>query len=95
MSEPKNSGRFGKGNPGKPKGAVNKINKETREMVQEALGTLGGAKYLVERGKDPKTASAFLTLVGKTIATKVEGAGPNGEHVFQRIVVEVVKPEDD
>ncbi len=96
MVDKKTAG-IGKGTPGpgRPKNTPNKITRETREMVQEALSQLGGAAYLVERGKDPKTASAFLTLVGKTIATKVEGAGPNGEHVFQRIVVEVVKPEDE
>lgn len=35
--EPKNSGRFGKGNPGKPKGAVNKTTREFRETVTKLL----------------------------------------------------------
>jgi hypothetical protein len=38
----------------------------------------------------------FLTLVGKVLPTTLQGAGPNGEHVFQRIVREVVdvKPHE-
>lgn len=34
---PKNTGRFGKGNPGKPKGAVNKSTREFRETVRALL----------------------------------------------------------
>ncbi len=60
-------------------------------MVTEALTKAGGVNYLVERAKDPRTASAFLTLVGKVLPLQVNGAGPNGEHVFTKIVVEVVK----
>lgn len=34
---PKNTGRFGAGNPGKPKGATNKITREFRETVRKLL----------------------------------------------------------
>jgi len=50
-------------------------------------------EYLTERAQDPRTASAFMTLVGKTLPMTVKGPGENGEHIFQKIVVEVVKAE--
>lgn len=93
-AEPKKTTKFGKGNPGKPKGATNKVTREVKAMILEALDGAGGVQYLIERASDPRTASAFLTLVGKVLPMQVQGAGPNGEHVFQRLVVEVVKPEE-
>lgn len=76
--EPKNSGRFGKGNPGKPKGAVNKTTAEIKDMIRQALDGAGGVEYLIERANDPRTASAFLSLVGKVLPMQLtgEGGGP-------------------
>ena len=69
----KNTNRFQKGNPGKPKGAVNKTTAEVKAMVLAALEGVGGVDYLMERANDPKTASAFLTLVGKVLPLQVQG----------------------
>lgn len=91
MDKPKNSGQFGKGNPGKPKGATTKMGRNLKEMIQQALENAGGVDYLTERAQDPKTASAFLTLVGKVLPMTVQGPGEDGAHIFQKIVVEVVK----
>lgn len=91
MTEPKNSGQFGKGNPGKPKGATTKMGRNLKEMIQQALENAGGVEYLTERAQDPRTASAFLTLVGKVLPMTVQGPGEDGAHIFQKIVVEVVK----
>lgn len=92
----KESAGIGKGTPGpgRKKGVPNKVNGEVKAMILEALDGAGGVQYLIERASDPRTASAFLTLVGKVLPMQVQGAGPNGEHVFQRLVVEVVKPEE-
>lgn len=90
---PKSTGRFGAGNPGKPKGATNKVTSEIKTMVLDALSQAGGVQYLVERALDPRTSSAFLTLVGKVLPLQVNGAGPNGEHTFTKIIVEVVKAQ--
>jgi hypothetical protein len=76
--------------PGRPKGSTNKVTVELKDMILKALDGAGGVKYLQERAEDPRTASAFLTLVGKTLPLTVKGTGPNGEHVFQKIIVEVV-----
>jgi len=85
---------FAKGNAGKPKGAVAKVTKELKDMILQALDDAGGVKYLTARAKDPKTASAFLTLVGKTLPMTVKGPGEDGAHIFQKIVIEVVKAKE-
>jgi hypothetical protein len=94
MSEPKNTGKFGPGNKGKPKGATNKVTKELKDMILQALDNAGGVDYLTDRAKDPRTSSAFMTLVGKTLPMTVKGPGENGEHTFQKIIVEVVKAKE-
>jgi hypothetical protein len=88
-----NAGSFKKGEkkPNQGKRGPNKTTVAIKEMVTQALEEAGGVEYLVQRALDPRTASAFLTLVGKTLPLQVNGAGPNGAHVFQKIVVEVVK----
>lgn len=91
MTEPKNTGKFGKGNPGKPKGATNKLTKEVKTMVLEALEGAGGVGYLIERAQDPRTASAFLTLVGKVIPLQVQGSDdPDAPAVRQHLTIEFV-----
>ena len=59
--------------PGRPKGSMNKDNKAIREMIAEALNEAGGVDYLVDRAKDPRTASAFLSLIGKVMPVQVTG----------------------
>lgn len=73
-TQPKNSGKFGKGNPGKPKGAVQKNTAAIKDMIKAALEQAGGVDYLVKRAHDPKTASAFLGLVGKVMPMQLTGA---------------------
>lgn len=63
---------------GRPKGTPNKVTRQVKDMVVKALEQAGGVAYLVRCAKDPKTAGAFLTLVGKTMPLQVtgEGGGP-------------------
>lgn len=72
-----NRGAFVKGEKrpgqGRPKGSTNKVSQDLREMVLEALERSGGVQYLAERAVDPKTSSAFLTLLGKVLPTTVKG----------------------
>jgi len=84
---------IGKGTPGpgRKKGVPNKVTGELKDMILGALDAAGGVDYLTERATDPRTASAFLTLVGKTLPMTVKGPGENGAHVFQKILVEIVK----
>ena len=76
---------------GSRKGVPNKVSADLKDMILGALDKAGGLDYLAERAADPRTASAFLTLVGKTLPMTVKGPGENGAHVFQKIIVEVVK----
>ena len=76
---------------GRTKGSPNKVTAELKDMILEALSSAGGVDYLTERAMDPRTASAFLTLVGKTLPMTVKGPGEGGAHIFQKILVEVVK----
>ncbi len=90
-----NAGSFKKGEkrPNQGKRGAGKVTRELKDMILGALDAAGGVDYLTQRATDPRTASAFLTLVGKTLPMTVKGTGPDGEHVFQKIVVEVVKPK--
>lgn len=91
--EPKNTTKFGKGNPGKPKGAVNKSTKELKEMILGALDQSGGVEYLVERANDPRTASAFLSLIGKVLPMTVAGDTDNPLVIqtIQRVIIDPTK----
>jgi hypothetical protein len=63
---------FAKGNPGKPKGAKNKITQSMREALEEAFMRKGGADYLM------KLKPALLTpLLGKLLPLQIEGGDPN------------------
>jgi hypothetical protein len=81
--EPKerpNTGNMGKG---RPKGAANKMTRELKEMILDALDGAGGVEYLQERARDPRTASAFLGLVGKVLPMTIAGTGKDGAIIIQ------------
>lgn len=69
---------------GRPKGAVNKTPAQLKEMILKALDGAGGAEYLERRANDPRTASAFLALIGKVLPMTIAGDSENP----QRIVFE-------
>ncbi len=74
------SGRKPPENRGNRKGAPNKNTAAIKDMILTALSNAGGAEYLERRANDPRTASAFLGLVGKVLPMQVtgEGGGPIG-----------------
>ena len=77
--------------PGRPKGSVNKTTVEVKAMVLAALDGAGGIDYLIQRAQDPRTASAFLTLVGKVLPLQVTGA--DGGAIIQHRTVTFVGVE--
>lgn len=91
MTKPSTVFKKGEKRPNQGKRGPNKVTKELKGMILQALDGAGGVAYLQARANDPRTASAFLSLVGKVLPMTVQGPGPNGEHAFQKIVVEVVK----
>lgn len=60
---------------GSRKGKQNKVTREVKTMVLQALDKAGGVAYLERCARDPKLAGAFLTLVGKVIPLQVTGPG--------------------
>ena len=58
---------------GSRKGVPNKATGALKDMILEALDNAGGAAYLTKRANDPKTASAFLTLIGKVLPLQLTG----------------------
>lgn len=64
-------------------------------MILAALDHSGGVEYLVERANDPRTASAFLTLIGKVLPMTIAG-DPNNPVLHQITKIErvIVRPEN-
>lgn len=75
---------------GRVKGTPNKATKQLKDMILGALDNAGGVEYLTERANDPKTASAFLTLIGKVLPMQVTGEGgkPIAVEMIQRTIVD-------
>lgn len=89
--------RFGGAGPGRPKGVPNKITTAAKDAIASAAEKLGGVDRLVDWAKeDPANERAFwATIYPKLLPLQVNGAGPNGEHMFTGIRVEFVKPNGD
>lgn len=69
------------------KGAPNKQTAQLKEMILGALDASGGVDYLTERANDPRTASAFLSLIGKVLPMTI--ANEDGK-AFQVSIIERV-----
>lgn len=79
--------------PGRPKGMPNKATAQLKDMILTALSNAGGAEYLEARANDPRTASAFLSLIGKVLPMTIQGPGEDGEHRFTVIERRIVKSQ--
>lgn len=97
MITPKNSGQFGKGNPGKPKGAVNKTTASLREAIliaaEKSGGDMNGKDGLIgylKRVAD-EDVKAFAGLLGKVLPMQITGEG--GGPVVARIELVALKSE--
>ena len=78
---------------GSRKGVPNKATKDLKDMILGALSNAGGVDYLTERANDPKTAGAFLSLIGKVLPMQVTGAdGGPVNHIYR---VELVPMNDN
>ena len=76
--------------PNQGKRGPSKATKELKAMILEALDNSGGAEYLQARANDPRTASAFLSLIGKVLPMTIQGPEANGAHRM-KIEVEFVR----
>ena len=78
---------------GRPKGALNKTTAQLKDMLLKALDDAGGVEYLVKRANDPRTASAFLGLIGKVLPMQVSGI--DGQPIQTVTRIELVAPDAD
>lgn len=78
-----------KSGPGRPKGVTNKATAQLKDMILSALDESGGVDYLVARANDPKTAAAFLSLIGKVLPMQIAGDpdNPVGISIIERVIV--------
>ena len=102
QAKPKNTGQFGPGNPGKPKGATNKVTREFKATVQKLLEdnaeNVGAWLVQVAEGHgenkaDPAKALDLLAKLAEFAAPKlgrVEHVGEGGGPVLSEIVIKVV-----
>lgn len=58
---------------GRQKGSPNKVTKQLKDMILDALDESGGVEYLKKTAIDHP--AAFLTLVGKVLPLQVTGDG--------------------
>ena len=75
------------------KGVPNKVTADIKCMILTALSNVGGASYLEERANDPKTAAAFLGLVGKVLPMTIANE-PGSEFRISGIERKIVRPND-
>lgn len=92
---PKNTGRFGKGNPGKPKGALNKSTRAAKDAIEAAAEALGGAARLTSWVlEDPANERVFWgTIYPKLLPLQVTGKddGPIEYTVITRKIIKAEK----
>lgn len=90
--QPKNTGKFGKGNPGKPKGALSKTTKTAKEAIALAAEGLGGVKRLVAWAQeDPVNERAFWSSIYPKLIP-VQIAGDDENPLRHSIRIEFIKP---
>jgi len=61
---------------GSRKGIPNKVTKELKDMILQALDGAGGVAYLQEQAIT--SPGAFLSLVGKVLPMTIQGTGQDG-----------------
>jgi len=70
--------KFKKGNPGKPKGAKNRISRTVRENIEETFQKLGGVEGLVKwanksNSNREKVYSWYFSMLPKNVDANVAG----------------------
>jgi hypothetical protein len=92
IDKPKNTGKFGKGNTGKPKGALNKTTKSVKEAIELAAEGLGGAARLQEwAASDPSNEKIFWgQIYPKLLPLQLTG-DPDNPITIQEVVRKIIK----
>lgn len=74
---------------GRPKGSLDKNNKQLREMVLEALEKKGGPEYLAKQADE--NPAAFMSLLGRILPTQLTGDGGGPVHISHENWLESLK----
>ena len=90
---PRTAFKKGEKRPNQGKRGPNKTTVALKDMILQALDGAGGVDYLQERAQDPKTAAAFLGLVGKVLPMAV--TGPDGGAIQTVTRIELVAMRSD
>jgi hypothetical protein len=92
MDTTKITGRFGPGNPGKPKGAISKTTRTAKEAIALAAEGLGGADRLIAWAQeDPINERTFWgTIYPKLLPLQVANADDEEFRIalVRRVVVD-------
>ena len=72
------SPKFKKGNPGRPKGAKDKVSRTVKENIEETFQKLGGIKGLIEWANKSnynkeKVYSWYFSMLPKNVGVDAEG----------------------
>lgn len=76
-AKPKNTTKFGKGNAGKPKGAINHTTRSVKEAIEYAAQGLGGADRLVSWAREDAANERVFwgNIYPKLLPLQVTGEG--------------------
>jgi hypothetical protein len=89
MAQPKNTGKFGKGNPGKPKGALNHSTKDVRAAILMVAEKLGGIQRMHDWAtEDPDNEKLFWGSIYPKLLPKEIKAEIAATHVVQSLTPE-------
>ena len=91
--EPKNTGQFAAGNPGKPKGALSKTTRTAKEAIALAAEGLGGTERLIAWAQsDPLNERAFWsTIYPKLLPLQVANADDETFRTENKWIVETIR----
>lgn len=76
----------GRPGPGRPAGVPNKLTKEVKQMILDALEGAGGVEYLTKKAESHP--GPFLALLGKVLPLQVTGDANNPLTVVVRKLTE-------
>lgn len=82
------TGKFEKGNPGKPKGATNRTSREVRQIITDFLHDKSTDLYRIYDTLDDKDKATMLLQFSKLVVTEQDRRAPH--HTEQPLFPEII-----